>query len=72
MTHPSRVNVDQQVCASTEFCVRVAPEIFELSDETGKAVVKGPLTDATLEAKAEEAEITCPTGAITFIPSDGP
>jgi ferredoxin len=66
MTPPQGLAVDEHVCASTGFCVRVAPEIFQLSGTTGKAVVKVQVTSAELEAQAEEAEIICPTGAISF------
>ena len=69
MTTRHTITIDQQMCAATGFCVRVAPVIFELSDTTGTAVARVAVAGPDLRPQAEEAEITCPTGAITLRPT---
>lgn len=64
-----QIDVDLQACASTGFCVRVAPDMFQLSETTGKAMVKSQPSTAVEKSQAEEAEITCPTGAVLLAPS---
>jgi ferredoxin len=60
-----RVEVDADVCGGFGTCVTKAPQVFELSDD-GYAVVLLPDVPAELEAAVQEAEVLCPTRAITI------
>lgn len=44
----------------------VAPDVFELTGPDGVASVKVDPLVPSLESQAEEAEVTCPTGAISL------
>ena len=60
-----QVTVDDQLCAESAMCVRIAPSIFELSDDADWAVVLTPtVTGEEQIALAREAMSNCPTGAI--------
>jgi ferredoxin len=61
-----RVYVDEAVCQGHTLCAMAAPEIFELRDEDGHAVVK--VADFTPEvmAAARRAALTCPEQAIVI------
>ena len=63
-----RVAVDPDVCGGFGTCVTKAPQVFELSDD-GYAVVLLPDVPEELEAAVQEAEVLCPTRAITISPS---
>jgi ferredoxin len=60
----TRVSVDHDMCARSGFCVRIAPQLFRLSDEDDWAVVLAAEVPPEREEEAREAETTCPTGAI--------
>lgn len=62
-----RVAVDRDMCAASGFCVRIAPELFRLSDEDNCAVVVVAEVPPELEEAALEAEAACPTAAITVL-----
>ena len=57
-----RVYVRREACIGAATCVGIAPEVFELDDEEGKARVKDPHAGKPelLEYAAEQ----CPSGAI--------
>ncbi len=60
-------NVDSRQCALTGMCKRIAPQVFDLPDDSDVAVViKDPVTDPTEIALVEEAEQACPTMAISL------
>jgi len=50
-------------CIGCGICVAIAPEIFEMSLESGKSKVKKDIDLSNLE-KAREAAEACPVGAI--------
>ena len=57
-----RVSIDDAACQGTGYCVRVAPDLFELA---GAVVsVKTETVPAHLEDAAREAEVLCPARAI--------
>ncbi len=65
-----RVIVDESVCTATTTCVRLFPQMFALPEGTEAAVVTiDPLETPELVAIAKEAEMNCPTGAITVVDS---
>ncbi|MFB8387515.1 ferredoxin [Microbacterium sp. NPDC055910] len=58
------VSVDQKVCQGHGVCLMMAPDLFEISDETGLAYVKKqPQTEEEREA-ARAAQGNCPERAI--------
>jgi ferredoxin len=63
-----RLTVDRNSCAATGFCARIAPELFELGPADGKSRVIAELVDPGLEETAEEAALSCPTGAVRLDP----
>ena len=60
-----KVEVDADVCGGFGQCVAKAPTVFSLTDD-GYAVVLLSDVPAELEAAVREAEVLCPTHAITL------
>jgi ferredoxin len=61
------VRVDEELCAASAMCKRLAPQIFDLPDDADTSIVLQPtLEDPELIALAEEAESACPTLAIVI------
>jgi ferredoxin len=60
-----RVEVDADVCGGFGTCIAKAPAVFALSDD-GYAVVLVDEVPAEYEAAVQEAEVLCPTHAITL------
>ncbi|MDK2956837.1 MAG: ferredoxin [Desulfovibrionales bacterium] len=54
--------IDEDECIGCEACVEICPEVFEMDDNSGKAVVKEP--DSALDC-VEEAIDNCPNEAIS-------
>lgn len=51
-------------CIGCGICASIAPDVFEMDNETGMSVVKdGAFSEEDL-TKAKEAQEACPTGAI--------
>jgi ferredoxin len=62
-----RVSVDDELCAASAMCKRLAPQIFSLPDDADTAIVLQPtIDDPELIALAEETESACPTLAIVI------
>ena len=60
-----RVRIDDDLCAASAMCQRIAPAIFDVPDDADWAQVLLPvLTDPGQIALAREAADACPTGAI--------
>ncbi|GMQ64396.1 ferredoxin [Vallitalea maricola] len=56
--------VDEETCIGCGLCPSICPEIFEMNNETGKAIAKDiEIPDNTLE-DARDAEEQCPVEAI--------
>lgn len=58
------VRVDPVICQGTGYCVRLAPDVFELGqDQTARVLNAYPNEDRA--ELMEEAATLCPTRAIT-------
>jgi ferredoxin len=58
------VKVDPLICQGTGYCVRLAPDVFELGDdETAHVIDPNPADDRA--ELMEEVATLCPTRAIT-------
>jgi ferredoxin len=60
-----RVTVDLSRCQGYANCVGVAPEIFDLDDASGQAVVIAPEPPRELHDAARQAVAGCPVQAIS-------
>jgi ferredoxin len=61
------VSVDDELCAASAMCKRLAPQIFDLPDDADTAIVLQPtIEDPELIALAEEVQGACPTLAIVI------
>lgn len=61
-----RVTLDLEKCQGYICCVVAAPEVFDVDDDTGLAVLKDSAPDERLRAKVEQAVRDCPTDAIAM------
>ena len=59
-----KVEVDADCCGGFGHCVGLSPDVFALTD-AGYAVVLLPEVPPELEAVVRQAELLCPTHAIT-------
>ena len=57
------VTVDPRTCVANRTCLRTAPGLFELDPEGYSQPTRSEFTEADLPL-LEEAEDSCPTGAI--------
>jgi ferredoxin len=66
-----KILIDEQQCTGHGRCYRLAPDLLTYDDE-GYAAVRGQAIDVPADQVefAEEAEGTCPEGAITLIAED--
>lgn len=62
-----KVRVDPEKCVGQAMCFMVCPEMFELSDEDGRATVLREDVPPELEEAVRQAERSCPERAITII-----
>lgn len=61
-----RVEVDFDKCQSNAVCMGIAPEVFEVRDD-GFLYVLQDEPPESLRGVCEQAEASCPTGAITLV-----
>lgn len=59
-----RVHVDRDRCEGNAFCVKIAPQVFQLDDDEYAFVVADPVP-AGQESLAEQAVADCPRAAIS-------
>lgn len=59
-----RVSVDREACQGYACCMMTAPEVFDLDEEAGKAIVLQPEPDVRLRSLVEKAARGCPAHAI--------
>lgn len=60
-----RVSVDLDVCQGHGVCNMSAPDVFELDETDGHAIVQVDPVPAELEESAQLAADSCPERAIT-------
>lgn len=60
-----RVSVDLDVCQGHGVCHMTAPDVFELDETDGHAIVQVDPVPAELEGDAQLAADSCPERAIT-------
>jgi ferredoxin len=59
------VSVDEELCAASAMCRRIAPKVFDLPDDADTAIVLMPyVSDPEQIGLSREAEESCPTQAI--------
>ena len=59
-----KVRVLDRVCVGHAMCTLACPEMFLLGDEDGHAYAASEDVPAELEANVEQAQRSCPEGAI--------
>ncbi|MCV7217703.1 ferredoxin [Mycobacterium crocinum] len=59
-----RVVVDRDRCEGNAFCVRIAPEVFQLDEDEYATVIADPVPTGQ-EALAEQAIADCPRAALS-------
>lgn len=59
-----RVSIDLKACQGYACCMMTAPELFDLDDEAGKAVLVQEEPADSLRERAEQAARGCPAHAI--------
>lgn len=59
-----KVKVDKDLCISCGVCNSICPQVFDWDDD-GKIRTLVDEVPADLEDAVEEAEASCPTGAIS-------
>jgi ferredoxin len=65
-----RVSVDPGLCQAYANCVTFAPDVFELDEASGIAVVRLPEPPPKLREAVEQAVALCPTRAIRATDED--
>lgn len=66
MSEPIEVVLDLTRCQGYANCVVAAPEIFDIDETTGVAILLSPRPAADQRAAAEDAVSQCPTEAISI------
>ena len=61
-----RVAIDDEICGGHGVCVGLCPEVFAIDDDEGFARVRVGIVPARLEGAVSEAELRCPSRAITI------
>ncbi|MBV9001166.1 MAG: ferredoxin [Solirubrobacterales bacterium] len=66
-----RVTVDLSRCQGYANCVTTAPDIFDLDDDSGQAVVLTPEVGPEQLDAARQAVDMCPAQAISLVDASG-
>jgi ferredoxin len=61
-----RVILDTQNCQAYANCLMTAPEVFDLDEEKGIAIIKQENPAEDLRSAVEEAVRSCPVQALTL------
>lgn len=61
-----KVSIDPTKCQGYACCVMTAPQVFDMDEDTGKAVVTVPEPDDALRSLCDKAVRGCPTHAISI------
>ncbi|MGE4364160.1 MULTISPECIES: ferredoxin [Mycolicibacterium] len=59
-----RVRVDRDRCEGNAFCVKIAPEVFQLDDDEYAVVIADPVP-VEQEMLADQAIADCPRAALS-------
>jgi ferredoxin len=59
-----KISIDASLCMAYGLCIEEAPELFEISTETGQARVMEAALTADLITKARSAADVCPQRAV--------
>ncbi|ABM16614.1 ferredoxin [Mycolicibacterium vanbaalenii] len=59
-----RVRVDRDRCEGNAFCVKIAPEVFQLDDDEYAVVIADPVP-VEQEILADQAIADCPRAALS-------
>jgi ferredoxin len=62
-----KVVADIGVCKAYANCVMEAPDVFAISDETGKVELLVSTVPGNLEDEARQAVGACPSGALRIV-----
>jgi ferredoxin len=62
------MNVDRDKCMGYGNCAAAAPQVFDLDEEDGRALVLIDPVPLHLHASADEAVAACPAAALTVTP----
>lgn len=62
-----RVRIDEAKCVGSGMCLAAVPQVFDLDDDLGKAILLTTEVPAELEHAVEDAEACCPVGAIEVL-----
>jgi ferredoxin len=63
-----RIRVINELCQGHGMCFLACPELFELSDQDGHAILLQSEVNPELAEKADHAIKSCPEGAIQAVP----
>lgn len=66
-----RIVVDRDLCVGSGQCVRLAPELFDLSETDGLVLLRGTPPEPDLPEHVREAALLCPTGALSLADTTG-
>lgn len=61
-----RIEVDQTLCREYANCVLEAPDVFDIDESRGKAIVLVAKVDPAQHAEVRTAVAACPARAITL------
>jgi ferredoxin len=62
-----KVTIDEEACAASAMCKRIAPKIFDMPDDGDWAIVLTPVVSDDEQIRlAREAFEACPTMAIAL------
>lgn len=59
--------MDLDLCQGHARCYDLCPEVFDLDDEEGRAVVRNELVPPALQEAARSAVLNCPERAIIIV-----
>ena len=62
-----RVSVDQDICQGHALCQSFTADLFEVDEDTSKAVALVDVVPVDREDAARMAATNCPEGAITIV-----
>jgi ferredoxin len=65
-TTQMRVVLDPQNCQAYANCLLTAPDVFDLDEEKGVAIIKQEHPAEELRSEVEEAVRSCPVQALTL------